>query len=486
MAAEQDDKATQLIAMVREIQEKVRARHPSGAQAVPGVELPDLLPLLHARDAAQAKVAAIGTVNPRRAGLLNDLFQAVKRLVARALDWHIREQVEFNRAAVNCVQATLDSLNELNRSLVALAGQQAARMEALREEMRESFARIEPVLLELRDEARQLKDIRLHWQQWRPEWERKLSINEVQFLRSVADLQGAFQHRSTLMESNFRGLVEAQHREFEGALARATLDVQKQVWADLERVRNEFERLIHNELRVVRQRLAASPAPAAPAAGSVAQPQPESLYDALRFADRFRGTEQYIKENLSHYVKYFSGRREVVDIGCGRGEFLECMRENGVPARGVDISRECVQICGSKGLDAAEADLFEWLESQPGATLDSIFCAQVVEHLPPDQLPRFIRLAAEKLDRGGLIVIETPNPGCLAIFATHFYLDPTHSRPVPAQLLAFYLEEAGFGKIEARYLTPAADSMPSLNSLPEEFRQAFFGGLDYAIAATRL
>jgi O-antigen chain-terminating methyltransferase len=85
-----------------------------------------------------------------------------------------------------------------------------------------------------------------------------------------------------------------------------------------------------------------------------------------------------------------------------------------------------------------------------------------------------------------VLAIETPNPECLAIFATHFYLDPTHTRPVPPPLLAFYLEEYGMGNIEVQRLAPAVETNPSLASLPEDVRQAFFGGLDYAVLARRL
>src|SRR5690348_7135259 len=97
-----------------------------------------------------------------------------------------------------------------------------------------------------------------------------------------------------------------------------------------------------------------------------------------------------------------------------------------------------------------------------------------------------IRLAASRLQRNGVIAIETPNPECLAIFATHFYLDPTHTRPVPHPLLVFYLEEVGVGGIEVRKLSPAVESMPSLASLPPDVRDAFFGALDYAVIGTRL
>jgi O-antigen chain-terminating methyltransferase len=213
---------------------------------------------------------------------------------------------------------------------------------------------------------------------------------------------------------------------------------------------------------------------------------PAPQFDYGRFAERFRGTEEYVKTGQAIYEPYFRGRANALDLGCGRGEFLEMMRAMGVPARGIDLSAESVALCRHKGLEAEIADLFEYLESLPEASLDGIFCSQVVEHIPPERLPEMIKLAASRLERGGAIAIETPNPECLAIFATHFYLDPTHQRPVPHPLLAFYLEEFGVGNIEVRRLSPAVETMPSLRSLPEDFREAFFGGLDYAILGKKL
>jgi O-antigen chain-terminating methyltransferase len=110
----------------------------------------------------------------------------------------------------------------------------------------------------------------------------------------------------------------------------------------------------------------------------------------------------------------------------------------------------------------------------------------MIEHLAPAHLPRLIRLIGRVLRPGSPAVFETPNPECLAIFATHFYLDPTHTRPVPAGLLTFYLEEAGFGRIDVKYLSPAIETMPALGDLPERFRDSFFGGLDYAVFARKL
>jgi 2-polyprenyl-3-methyl-5-hydroxy-6-metoxy-1,4-benzoquinol methylase len=412
-------RADELVELVRGIRERVRARH---SRAGP-IAVPDLLPVLHARDAAEAKVAAIGTVNPRPPGVLNAILQAFKRLAARLLDWHVREQVEFNRATVTAISALLEALDENNRVLS------------------------------------------------------QLSANEIQFLRTLAESHAGFQHQASLLEKDLRDLTISQHRDFTIAMERTTVEMQKRLWTD-------FERLIHAELRLVRQRVALArrePAPATPPAAAAVP-----VFDAMWFAGRFRGTEEQVREKQRFYVPFFQGRGEVLDLGCGRGEFLELMREAGVRARGVDMNEECVALCLSKELRAEKADLFTYLDGLPGSMLGGIFSAQVIEHLPPERIPELIRLAASKLASGGLLAIETPNPECLAVFATHFYLDPAHNRPVPSALLRFYMEEAGLGQVEIHHLSPAVDSMPSLASLPADFRAAFFGGLDYAILARKL
>jgi len=455
VAAENSD---ELAALVEEIRDRVRARY-QGTDS--GTPLPDLMPLVHARDAAEAKVASIGMVNPRRGGPMNALAQAIKKVVARALDWHVREQVEFNRNVMSCVEATLEALNETKRAMAAISS---------------AISTIAPV-------AAEMKDMRSHWIQWRTEWEHKLFINETQFLRSVADLQGAFQHRATLMEANFRDIARSQHADYLVALDRSILETQKRFWEEVAKVRREYERVIHEELRIVRQRVGhLPPAPVAAAPLPLEAPR----FDYGRFTERFRGTEEYVRKNIQFYLPRFKDCGPVLDIGCGRGEFLEMMRDAGVAARGIDLSEESVARCRQKGLAAEQADLFAYLRDQPDRSLGGIFCAQVIEHLPPASLPDLIRLASDKLSTDGLLAIETPNPECLAIFASHFYLDPTHSRPVPHPLVAFYLEESGLGQIQVQRLSPAVESMPALVSLPEEFRNAFFGGLDYAIFGVKL
>ncbi|HZT36965.1 MAG TPA: class I SAM-dependent methyltransferase [Bryobacteraceae bacterium] len=462
--AADETRAGELAAAIREIRERVRSRYPSGS--LPGaITAPDLMPLVHARDAAEAKVAAIGAVNPRPPGLINSLVQSVKKLIARGLDWHVREQVEFNRAAMGCVQATLEALADMNRALSQLAGC------------------VESCAAEFRAEARELKDIREHWSQWRAGQEEKANRNEIYMLRTISELNASFQHRATLTENEFRQAMRDQHASFENALQRAAGEIQQRLWADLERMRAQYEKLIYDELRVVRQRAAANPPAASP------PPPPDYSIpeiDWLRFADRFRGTEERIRRAQQLYVEYFRGASGVLDVGCGRGEFLESARAAGIEARGIDLSEENVALCRRKGLDVERADVFEYLAGAPERSFGGVFCSQMIEHLAPAHLPRLIRLIGRVLRPGSPAVFETPNPECLAIFATHFYLDPTHTRPVPAGLLTFYLEEAGFGRIDVKYLSPAIETMPALGDLPERFRDSFFGGLDYAVFARKL
>ena len=481
--AAQDPKLAELAQMVSEIRERVKARHAASTGGAIDLPLPDLMPLLHARDAAQAKVAAIGSVNPRPGGVVNTLVQSVKRNIARGLQWFVRDQVDFNRETIRALNATIEALDESNRTMVRLAAVAGERIEGMQRQVE------------------QVADLHAHWQAWRAEWEHKLVVNEAQFTRATSDLQHAFQHRVTLAEESFRQQVAGQHRDYLAALERATADVQTKLWEDLARIRGEYEALIHHELRVVRQRAVAGGAVAGGAvaasgggAGTVAAGGAGSAvgYDSpemdwLKFAERFRGSAEYVRENQRQYVERFRGATgEVLDIGCGRGEFLGLLREAGIAGRGIEASRELVALCREQGLEVEQGDLFAHLEALSDGSLGGVFCAQVVEHLTAADALRMVKLVAAKLKRGGCFIAETPNPECLAIFATHFYIDPTHTRPIPPALLAFYFEEAGLGRIEVMRLGQAADSMPSLKELPASVREAFFGSLDYACLGIKL
>jgi 2-polyprenyl-3-methyl-5-hydroxy-6-metoxy-1,4-benzoquinol methylase len=467
----------ELTEAIREVRNRVRARYPEGALGIEGVSVPDLMPMLEARDAAEAKVAAIGQVNPRRGGIVNSVVQGVKKLISRALNWHVREQVEFNRGVMQCVQASIEAMTEMNRALSAIARQiqawQAETVNAHREEM-----------MILSREATELKDVRKHWLEWRVGWESDHDHHQIRMLRTISELQAAFTHRVTLVEQNMRELAKLQHDDYEGALDRYSEDIQKRLWRDLEYIRAEYQRVIHDELKIVRQKAVAQRALDEVLPAKETRVKPIDL-DWLRFAENFRGPEDQIRRGQKRYAAKFAGAKNVLDLGCGRGEFLDVAREAGIDAHGIDQSEECIGVCLAKGLKAERAELFSYLESLADFSLGGVYCSQVVEHIPPDRLPDLIKLIARKMNHGALLAIETPNPECLAIYATHFYLDPTHTRPVPARLLGFYMEEAGFVNLEVEWLSPAIESIPSVGDLPERVRKEFFGAMDYSIFGRR-
>jgi 2-polyprenyl-3-methyl-5-hydroxy-6-metoxy-1,4-benzoquinol methylase len=462
---------------IQEIRDRVQARYPSGLWH--GLELPDFTPVLEARDQAAAKVASIGKVNPRAGGPVNGAIQFVKRMIARSLGWFVRDQVDFNYAMVRSLDSVLEGLNAVNRTLKTIP------------------PRFEPPIEELRREARELKDIRAHWLTWRREWEDKLGRNELQFLRSVTDLQAAYaqrtamieqrsaqiEQRSDLLAQRYEERANRQHQDFQGALDRANAEMQERFWREMragfENVRTEYERVIHAEMKNLRK------VPLALAGAPPTDTSPIHL-DWVHFANKFRGDAPKITAHFASYADAFSDCKNVLDIGCGRGEFLSVMRDRGIRARGIDLYDENIALCRAQGFEASNANAFEFLDQQGPASFDGIFCAQVIEHLPPPQVWALVQACARALKKDGVIAFETPNPECLAIFATHFYIDPSHQRPVPPALLSFYLEEAGFGRIQIRRFAPAFDERPELNDLPASVKESFFGGLDYAALGVRL
>ena len=211
----------------------------------------------------------------------------------------------------------------------------------------------------------------------------------------------------------------------------------------------------------------------------------EPPFDYLLFEQQFRGPLEEIKRRQAAYLDLFLGRREVLDLGCGRGEFLELLTGHGIPVTGVDQSRVMVDLCHGRGLRAVQADLFAYLEGLPEHSLDGVFAAQVVEHFPPAAIARLIGLCGRKLQPGGVMVAETMNPGC-PVALGHFYLDPTHVRPVPAELLRFLFEQAPFEVRCLRFSAPAGDgNLAEVLELPSAITPEAQQYQDYAVVAVR-
>ena len=182
-------------------------------------------------------------------------------------------------------------------------------------------------------------------------------------------------------------------------------------------------------------------------------------YDGVNyfvFEEAFRGSRETIKERQSAFVRYFEGSKNVLDIGCGRGEFLELLRNSGIGGRGIDLNEDMVAFCRSKGFDVERIDAIAHLESLEDKSLDGVFLDQVVEHLRPDYMVKLLGLCYKKMKYGHHIVVETVNPLSFTSLA-NFYIDLTHVRPVHPETLRFLLGAVGFREVETRFLTPVPD-----------------------------
>jgi SAM-dependent methyltransferase len=163
----------------------------------------------------------------------------------------------------------------------------------------------------------------------------------------------------------------------------------------------------------------------------------------LDFMELFRGREDFIAERQRVYLPFVQGMKRVIDLGCGRGEFLRLLAEKGIRATGVEMDEALVERLRREGHEVIAGDAVNYLRSLPEATVDAIFSAQVIEHLDPKDLRELLALSRTRLRRGGVLIAETVNPESHQALKT-FHVDLTHQRPIYPQVLLHLCREAGF------------------------------------------
>ena len=345
----------------------------------------------------------------------------------------------------------------------------------------------------------------------------RFKVDEIQ--QQVNGLRGAFSNGSAALETSLRSeladiqlsLSESRTQDaLDRSQQRGVIDKVRALEAQLEQTRKELEAarrerdadrqgqraqesLVALFLREARRSLPDKPDLATMAELPTGD---DELYEALE--DAFRGTFHDIKERLRVYLPDIeaaarSGR--VIDVGTGRGEWLELLSEAGIDAYGIETNAMAVERCQQRDLKVVHADALVHLAGLPDASVAAVTGFHLAEHLEFDVLVELIDQAARVLEPGGLLLLESPNPMNLAVGAAFFYVDPTHKRPLHPRLLEFLLSARGFDGVEVRYLhgqEPIAvpheseDVMRGLRPFVDQLNDLLFGAQDYAVLGRRV
>lgn len=403
---------------------------------------------------------------PPRVGGLKRLLL---RVFGRVLWPFAREQIEFNNSVASLVYALNTDLRDL--------GQITQSLQRANDNFENAFDNVDASLEALEDQNRL--------------WEQRLDLVIRQsFLRyheGVGALQREVGEFSMRLEDALRGLDQSVSEKYQ-----VINDAVRRVNAELVDARFRVSQ-VDLFLNQVKRSMPQPPRPEILASLPSAL---ENLYPS--FEELLRGPESLVADRERAYIDDIQslvvpGR--ILDLGCGRGEWLELLQDIGEDAYGLEINEQFVTNGKSRGLDIRHGDVIDHLENIPPSELKAVSALHLAEHLEIETLITMIDLCLRALRPGGLLLIETPNPENLSVGAWMFYLDPTHTHPLPPALLSFLVNSRGFDNVEIRRLRRSELIKPEIGSespWSEDIREIWnylqtnvAGPEDYALLARR-
>jgi len=333
--------------------------------------------------------------------------------------------------------------------------------------------------------------------QWLAPWFDRQRTRDAQTAEAIAMLVNRDHERAVAFEQfqaalitflqQITAFIDTKDRQL-GAAAGGRIDEQQKTLAALQQRLDDTLPELRAQIGVLqramemlkRQAAETASAPAvttSPVSVSASATAPPSRstddYKYVGFEDAFRGSDHSVAEKLEAYLPIFAGASDVVDLGCGRGEFLAALRSAGVTARGVDTNAAMVAVAREQGLDVTRNDALGFVASLPDESLGGVIATQVVEHLEPSYLFSLLDALSRTLRQGAPIVLETINPACWYAFFSSYIRDITHVRPVHPETLQYLLRASGFERVEIRYRSPLPDHVKlQMAYVPEDVRVA--------------
>lgn len=470
----------------REIFKAIRSHAGHGALETEGsasaantVMMPDTSSLRESARHLRQTHALVGQMPPQPPTMRGRLGASIIRKIRRALHWYTPQILQFHQTVTDVTEKQVKAIEEMHGILGELGRDLTQEIAA-----REGF------------ETRAASEIRQLVEDFKHDRTVQAERVDIGVERAIAGARALLEQARTAIEDQLRSAAHAweeEHKRVE-AVGKGIEAVEKRL-GDSERTILSLRRgLLSQEVRLTvlleQARKRMDQMGAAQLAGLVAEDahKTDALY--LTFEDQFRGTREDIQQRFRVYLPILKSHGIVgpemplLDVGCGRGEWLEILRQEGVCSSGVDANRIMLTECRTRQLDVVEGEAVEYLRSLDAESLGGVTGFHIIEHLP---FPRLIDLLDETvrvLKPGGVAIFETPNPSNVLVGTERFYFDPTHRNPLPSPLVRFLVEERGLCRVEVMELHP----WPEGARVPEQgcpvadrFNQLFYGPVDYAI-----